>query len=223
MPRSFAVALLLLLSAAPLAAQDDYASAYIADDETPNAVQATWEMPEPLAVQATLPQEPAAADSRLPLTLAPRKQPEERTSLTGGGAKTGMVTGTLGALAVVLGLVLLIAWFLRRSMPRGLGALPNEVVEVLGRAPLMGKQTMHLVRLGNKLLLISITPAGAETLGEVEHPDEVQRLIALCRQGQPGSISAGFREVLAQFEQQPTTGGFFGTDTSASTSRRRLA
>ena len=40
----------------------------------------------------------------------------------------------------------------------------RDVVQVLGRAPLSGKQQMHLVRFGGKLLLLSVTPSGAETL-----------------------------------------------------------
>ena len=60
--------------------------------------------------------------------------------------------------------------------------LPTEVVEVLGRAPLAGRQQMHLLRCGNKLLLVSVTPTGAETLTEVTDPVEVDRLSGLCRQ-----------------------------------------
>ncbi|HOM16112.1 MAG TPA: flagellar biosynthetic protein FliO [Thermoguttaceae bacterium] len=104
----------------------------------------------------------------------------------------------LSSLAVVLGVFLLLIWAIRRAMPRSAQILPTEVVEILGRAPLMGKQQMYLLRCGPKLLLVSVTPEGAETLTEIEHPDEVARITALCRQGQPGSIPGAFRHILDQ-------------------------
>jgi hypothetical protein len=47
-------------------------------------------------------------------------------------------------------------------------------------------------------LLVSVTPAGVETLTEVTDPDEVAHLAGLCRQSQPGSSSAAFRQVFSQ-------------------------
>ena len=58
---------------------------------------------------------------------------------------------------------------------------------------------MHLLRCGNKLLLVSVTPVGAETLTEVTDPIEVDRLAGLCRQAHPQSATATFRQVLNQF------------------------
>ena len=63
-----------------------------------------------------------------------------------------------GSLAVVLGLFFALVWVFRRAAPKGSTLLPGEVVEVLGRAPLAGRQSMHLLRCGNKLLLVSVTP-----------------------------------------------------------------
>src|SRR5256885_14600566 len=66
----------------------------------------------------------------------------------------------LGSLAIVLGLFFGLIWLMRRGMPKGTRLLSNEVVEVLGRATLAGRQQMHVVRFGNKLLLVSISPGG---------------------------------------------------------------
>ena len=86
-----------------------------------------------------------------------------------------------------------------RTAPKGTTLLPGEVVEVLGRAPLAGRQQMHLLRCGNKLLLVSVTPAGAETLTEVTEPAEVDRLAGLCRQAHPQSATTAFRQIFQQF------------------------
>ncbi|MBN2022553.1 MAG: flagellar biosynthetic protein FliO [Pirellulales bacterium] len=147
-----------------------------------------------------------------PEPLPPRGEPDavrlpprgasRSTSGTRGGL--GMLTTTGGALAAVLGLFLVLAWAMRRAAPRGATALPGEVVEVLGRAPLAARQHVHLLRCGNKLLLVSVTPSGAETLTEIADPVEVDRLAGLCRAAQPGSSTAVFRQVLHQFSRETT-------------------
>jgi flagellar biogenesis protein FliO len=108
------------------------------------------------------------------------------------------VTTVITSLAVVLGLFAIVVWFARRANPKGYATLPGEVVETLGRAPLSGRQEMHLVRVGKKLLLLSVTQTGAETLTEITDPAEIDRLAGICQQHQPGSITASFREVFAQ-------------------------
>jgi len=124
-----------------------------------------------------------------------------------GSGPTSAVT-VLGALGLVLGIFLLTAWGIRRAAPQGLQPLPNEVFEVLGRAPLAGRQQAHLLRLGNKLVLVSLSPAGAEALAEITDPQEVDRVAGLCRQAQPGSATAVFRQVLDQFApRRPSASG----------------
>ena len=93
---------------------------------------------------------------------------------------------------------------------QGFAPLPGEVFESLGRAPLTGRQQMQLIRLGNKLVLLSVTPTGAETLTEITDIDEVNRLAGLCQQGRSGSISDTFRQVLSQYADEPAPGGFVG-------------
>jgi len=99
-------------------------------------------------------------------------------------------------------------WATRRSRPQSLAPLPSEVVESLGRVPLAGRQQMHLVRVGQKLILLSVTTGEARTLTEITDPVEVDRLAGLCRQSQPGSITATFRQVLSEAGHGPsqTTG-----------------
>jgi flagellar biogenesis protein FliO len=118
---------------------------------------------------------------------------------TAGSAATTVIT----SLAVVLGLFLLSALVLRKTTGRHHATLPGEVVQTLGRAPLNGRQEMHLVRVGNKLLLLSVTATGAETLTEITEPEEIDRLAGICRQSHPDSITASFREILWQCGQTP--------------------
>ncbi len=131
----------------------------------------------------------------------------------------------IGSLAVVLGVFFLVAWAVRRATPQRRGILPGEVFETLGRAPMDGRQQVHLLRCGNKLLLVSVTPSGAETLTEITDPLEVDRLAGLCQQASPNSTTAVFRQVFGQFAPrrgEPTPeADTFGEDYSQTLSAAR--
>ena len=151
---------------------------------------------------------------RTPIPLAP---PSERKSRELASPRlpnsSTTITTVLSSLAVVLGFFFITAWFLKRNLPKGMALLPGEVLEQLGRAPLAGKQQMYLVRIGHKLLLLVVTPHGAETLTEITDPAEVDRLCGLCRQHGAHGPSAEFRAVLRQFEREPAGPGFLGDTT----------
>ena len=117
-----------------------------------------------------------------------------------GGVRSLITVG--GSLTAVLGLFFLVAWMLRRASPRRAAALPPEVFETLGRAALASHQQVHLLRCGNKLLLVSLSATGAETLTEVTDPTEVERLVGLCRQTRGGGSPATFRQAMRQAEQR---------------------
>jgi len=137
-------------------------------------------------------------DAALPLRPLPVGSAEGRVRQPAAGAAVSKVVTSL---AVVLGLFVLGMLLLRKAHARGGATLPGEVVQTLGRAPLSGRQEMHLVRVGNKLLLLSVTPTGAETLTEITEPEEIDRLAGICRQNHPDSITASFREILWQCGQ----------------------
>lgn len=138
---------------------------------------------------------PLKREARMPLSPSNKTNSQDLSKNTDGLPSMIAVAGSLG---VVLGIFLLIAWLIRRAAPQGLTRLPDEAFEVLGRAPLAGRQNVHLVRCGNKLLLVSVTPAGAEPLTEITDPQEVDRLAGLCRQAGPQSSTAAFRQIFEQ-------------------------
>jgi len=111
----------------------------------------------------------------------------------------------ISGLGIVLAIFLLVAWGLRRANPKAMGVLPQQVVEVLGRAPLAGRQQVYMIRCGAKLVLVSVTPDGAEPLTEITDPFEVDRLAGLCEQSRPTSSTATFRRVLNQYAQHGET------------------
>jgi len=109
-----------------------------------------------------------------------RNSTENGGSLGRSRASTG-VTKVVASLAVVLGLLFGFIGISRRlgGSVRS-GELPDEVVQVLGQFSLGGRQRACVVRFGSKLLALSVTPTGIETLGELDDADEVEGLTQLC-------------------------------------------
>lgn len=135
----------------------------------------------------------AAAPSE---SLESRPLPVRKRDGAGGDATRGAGDAmpgwgsSLGGLVVVIGIALAAAWTLKKMQPAGADRLPTEVVESLGRVPLIAGQQMHLVRCGAKLLLLSVTTHGAKTLTEITDPAEVARMTELCRPAAPGKGAA---------------------------------
>ena len=143
-----------------------------------------------------------AKNRELPLSPPPAE-------VNGGlrGAEMPALATGAASLGIVLGLFLVIVWAVRRGMPRGAGMLPGEAVEVLGRAAFVGKQNVHLVRCGNKLLLVCVSPGSVQTLTEITDPTEVERLTSLA-QGRR-AVAGSFREAYEQFADPPHQPRYF--------------
>jgi flagellar biogenesis protein FliO len=136
--------------------------------------------------------------------------------LAGFGMPLQSIYTVVTALAIVLGAFLLFAWAIRRGGKNSVarrGGLPSEVVNVLGRVPLAARQFAQLLRVGNKLVLVALTPDGPTTLTEVTDPAEVDRLVGLCQQSDSKSSTKTFEHVFQQFTNEPVSGGFLGSET----------
>lgn len=161
---------------------------------------------EPFPYRPAADNEPTSSNAA-PLLLAPPGQSPASRPLRRNDAPTGRVLPMIfGSLGLVLGLFLLTVWMLRRAMPASMQRLPNEVAEVLGQLPLAGRQQAHLLRLGNKLVLVAVSANGADPLAEITDAAEVDRLTGICRQTSPYSSTTAFRQVLSQFASETPAG-----------------
>ncbi|MEO1497226.1 MAG: flagellar biosynthetic protein FliO [Planctomycetota bacterium] len=149
----------------------------------------------------------AAAPTDTP--AKPLSLPDPLQALAGWNPTTESLVTTGSGLALVVGLLMLTAWTLRKAQPRSARPLPKEVAEVLGRAPLGGRAQAQLLRLGNKLVLVSVAPDHAETLCEITDESEVARLRAICDQPSGGSAAA-FEDLFGQMADAPAEEGFLG-------------
>jgi len=146
----------------------------------------------------------ARADRAGAIPIPPPKQgARDATRAPAGATTTGnMATVVLSSLAIVLGLFFFVVWLSRRAFPKATASLSRDIIEILGRAPLTSRHHLQLIRLGHRLLLVSVTPDHAEALTEITDLDEVNHLTSLCRQQQPGSITDSFRQVLHQLDHE---------------------
>jgi flagellar biogenesis protein FliO len=74
------------------------------------------------------------------------------------------VTGVLGALAAGL-------WWLRRRGWAGSLPVRRRKLECLERLPLGPQHSLHLVRAGARLMLVSSSPSGCALLGHLSEGD----------------------------------------------------
>ncbi len=119
---------------------------------------------------------------------------------SGGGRFTPSTLSTIWtALIFVLALILVAAWLIRKAYPGGnllFGTLP--VLQVLGRTHLGPRQTLAMIRLDNKLVLLGITDHQINPILTIDDPEEVSRLVSVIEQSRPASITSGFRGLFSR-------------------------
>lgn len=149
------------------------------------------------------------ADHQAAVAISPRSTERAEDGAEGEAGASASPIGSwasfssvMASLGLVLALFFVVAWLMRRGMPGAIPTLPKGVVEVLGRAPMPGRQQMQLLRVGHKLILVHMSLTGVETLTEINDPAEVDRLAGLCQQGSATSATRVFHEVLDHFGRE---------------------
>jgi flagellar biogenesis protein FliO len=103
----------------------------------------------------------------------------------------------VGALAVVVSLILILARIFRRHAPLFSQTLPTEALEVLGRRFLDQKQSIVLLRIGSRILVVGSSAAGLQGIGELSDPIEVDLVAGICRGTKTGQgIGTSFLSLL---------------------------
>ncbi len=108
-------------------------------------------------------------------------------------------------LGVILGIIGLITWAVRRWMPRSTGLGGGGLITILARHHLSPKQSLCLIRLGRRVLLIGVTPEAIQAVAEIDREDEAAALIAAAERGKPGSFSSVFAR-LSERDIEPQSG-----------------
>lgn len=149
----------------------------------------------PVLVPDTQPLGASQAEQQATLGAASRSEPGTFSWI----ARTG------AALALVLGLILALAWLYERATraKRGValggagGRSPSGVLEVLGRYPIGPRQSLLLLKFDRRVLLLSQTaprggPVVTSTLCELNDPEDVASVLVKVRDASGESMNRAF-------------------------------
>lgn len=118
--------------------------------------------------------------------------------------------GVVAALAFVLGLGAVCLWALKRWGAGALGAKSRVAVEVVQRVPLGPKSGLTVVRVGEKVVALSVCDGAVTTLFELDEADR-QRVIASSTVAQPQASSAEATAAFAALSPAFTGASLSGT------------
>ena len=144
--------------------------------------------------------------SYLSLPLQPRSDRLEQQATASGQSRNshsipGMNESMVkmgGSLAIVLSLFLGLVWVTKRRRPRGY-QLTNQTLEVIGQTPLSKNHTLHIVKLGQRLLLVSAGESEVTCLSEISDPVEIEQLLTSATTTLPKRST--FKSLFAQYDQ----------------------
>jgi hypothetical protein len=193
-------------------------------------------LPQPApATTATAPPPPETEDQRAATPAAPVSEsrplgkpnsmlsgrpaetdakPESATGALGDlDPRSNDITRVLGALAAVIGLILLtktVVWryfpnLLRLGGASGAGERPSGVIEVLARYPLPGGgrgQQLIVLKFARRVLLAHQAGTTLRTLSEMTDPNEVAGLLSRLEAGASEKSQQKFRAALERFEDE---------------------
>ncbi len=173
-----------------------------APDDDPVGPPAPVTTPSPSAVPSDPWSSPDVAAPHLEGRPLPRRRDADRpaaTSAETAGSRGSPWLRTTGSLAAVVGLILLLAWGYRLVAGRGrlhLGGRRTGLIEVVGRTTLSPRQSLCLVRLGPRLVLLGVTPDAVRALDVIQDADLTARLMGQAAQRRPDSQTAEFARCL---------------------------
>lgn len=108
----------------------------------------------------------------------------------------------LWPLVLVLGGIGVLFWAVRKYLPGMRKMTGSRAVEVLARTYLSPRQSVNIVRLGRRILVVGQTTDRLSALATITDPDEVSELVGLCESASAGSATSSFRNLFKKFDQQ---------------------
>lgn len=111
------------------------------------------------------------------------------------------VTGVLLGGGVIL---------LKRLFPTRNGGKPSALMEVLARTPVGPKQSVVLLRVAGRVIVVGVSPDSMATLTEIRDEQEVERILLKEMRPAPDGFKNRLAGVLAPFRPAPL--GAFGKE-----------
>jgi len=120
----------------------------------------------------------------------------EDTPLGSDSDGSAWMLKTVTSLGVVIGLILIMRMVINKLSGRPAIGSRSGIVEVLSRTSISPRNQVLLLRLGQRIIVVSEGPAGVRTLADLDDPDEVSQLLATVSASRPGSITQSFNQLL---------------------------
>lgn len=106
------------------------------------------------------------------------------------------------SLLVVLGVIGAVAAMVRRWVPAA-RTVNSDQLQVIGRTAISSKQSVVLLHVGERVVLLGVTPEAVNTLSEITDESEVARLLGRSKSNE--AVQSKFDSVLTrEFEQYET-------------------
>lgn len=208
----------------PVAGQQPVQTQPSAREETANPVEP--ESPADLdGATGTTPESIDSATERSGAVGIPLGRPADR-SIFGGdvdraGPKDpnhGWILRTAGSLAVVIGLIVACRYAMQWLERRAGGASgfstqagsPSGLAEVLARYTVAKGTKLLLLKINARILVVSQTSEGMQTLSEITDPDEVASILIKTRDEEGASEASRFTQMLREMERDPSVAGEYG-------------
>jgi flagellar biogenesis protein FliO len=145
-----------------------------------------------------------AMDARPLVRVHERGRPQPESPAPRSSGSWGRSTAALGG---VVALIVLLAWGYRAVAARG-GALRWSgrgrhpgLMEIVGRTVLSPRQSLCLVRIGPRLVLLGVTPAAVRTLDVIQDADLTAQLLGEAARRRSDSSTAEFARCLEREAQ----------------------
>lgn len=135
---------------------------------------------------------PAGESPVISRPVAPAGRRVDRTHSASTTADGPALLQMMWPLFVVLGVVGGLTYAVRRWMPRSMRTSGAGALQVLARQPLTGKQSLCLVRIGKRLVLMGVTPERISTLTEITDREETAEIVAAIESSRPTSFAQTF-------------------------------
>ena len=118
----------------------------------------------------------------------------------------------LWPLCAVLAIVVFCVLAIRKWMPQAGRLGGSDLIKLLARHHLSGKQSLCLVRFGQRAVFVGVTNERISVLSEIADPEEVASLVAAVERGRPGSFTAMFGKFTTAETDRQTDGAREASD-----------
>jgi flagellar biogenesis protein FliO len=106
------------------------------------------------------------------------------------------------ALSAVVGLIFALRWGSRKILALPSAGNSSHLMRVIARTPLAPKQSVMLLRVGQRLMVVGDSAGNLSSLGQITDPDEVATLLGQAKATSPSMAPTNFGGVLKKLSRK---------------------